>query len=218
MDLLMPPDFDTFQDTKDLCNLSPTLKTSIQETIQKQEIILEDQILDTPVTLDLKSTTSTFCRSALQGIKENTAVLTFISPISPAKPTVLKTAEDIICDCTIFSCFVALNDSFFETHKELTTPYNGDCIYSPEVTFFKKNGTLVVMPKWIKAAMLSIAIPDEADKEIIQTRIERMIEIAKAHHHTHLLINTIKDQNLEEIYDTILNQHQGEFDSIDFIK
>lgn len=223
MDLL-PKNIDTFADTQQLCDLSPTLKTSIDQTKAKQEIISGDQELIYPALLNLLYATTQNYSSVVDCIKdyeEETVLIHMISTSSPGKFPVMKPVDDVTANSCLFPCLVGMKKDFFDTHDKLVSPYNDDCIYSPSVYFIKNNGRLIRMPEWKKINVISVALPDDLEgenKAVIASRLKRMLEIAKMKRNQNVVINTLEGVDLEDVYKEVFDRYQNDFLRIDFIK
>ena len=169
-----------FEDTKRLYESDESLVASINNSKKKQRVIAEneevdtvaEQIYDTPAKIIVSSKRSLEAAKDYNG--NRVCVLNFASATNPGGGVENGSSaqEEAICRCsTLFPCISDndIREKFHDSHRsrikngEMTSLYNSDCIYTPEVTVFKSdtdNPELLPQEEWYKIDVISAAAPN----------------------------------------------------------
>lgn len=150
-------------------------------------------------------------------------VLNFASATNPGGGVVrgANAQEEALCRCsTLYSCISDMETagSFYDSHQQklrdgqMTSLYNDDCIYTPNITIFKTDTAkpeLLPETSWYEADVISCAAPNlrirtdsqingsaarAADTgsddlfEIHQKRIRRVLDIAKLNNAEYMIL------------------------------
>lgn len=204
---------DIFNDTLALCKDMPALAESVEKSISQQILVLEADEQDEPdlkvydekakVVVSKKRTYE--AASAYKGSK--TAVHNFASALRPGGGVTAGSMaqEECLCRCsTLYPCLNVQEmwDGFYTPHKKANDEiFNGDVIYTPNVTVFKSDVEwpfLMNESEWYEVDVMTCAAPcltdidrchcidengqeltdDEALFAIHVKRLSRMLDIA----------------------------------------
>lgn len=168
-----------FKDTEKLCKTKKELLDAIQYSQQHQKVILEDEKVvqermehypkKAKVIVSKKRTFD--AASAYQGQK--VCVLNFASATNPGGGVVHGSSAQEECLCRCSTLYFNLNtkkmwNAFYEPHREEQNAlHNDDCIYTPNVTVFKKdtaNPYLMQEKDWYQVAVITCAAPNLRSK------------------------------------------------------
>lgn len=169
-----------FEDTEKMYRADPDLKQSIQISIDKQIFIPQSTVLGIP-TPNKKQPAHIVVSGArsLEAAEyyaregKKVCVLNFASATNPGGGVISGSSaqEECICRCTtLFPCLNAnvMWDLFYTPHRQANDPlYNDDCIYTPDVTVFKKDidfPSLLPITEWYKVDIISCAAPNLRSK------------------------------------------------------
>lgn len=167
-------------DTKRLYETNEKLVESIKKSIASQQLILEEDIVENTdenkynVPAKVLVSKKRSLEAAKQYKNQKVCVLNFASASNPGGGVEkgASAQEEAICRCsTLHACIsdkkVTVN--FHIRHKimlksgELTSLYNDDCIYTPDVTVFKTDTVIPVLmpePEWYQVDIISCAAPN----------------------------------------------------------
>lgn len=170
-----------FLDTKNLYETNDTLKLATKNSIAKQKVILESDLLEnssikkqyeTPVKVVVSK------KRTLEAAKNyadyKVCVHNFASATNPGGGVENGSSaqEEAICRCsTLFPCISTpeMRAAFYDNHRnrlrngELNAFYNDDCIYTPDVVVFKKdidNPTVMSEDEWYNVDVITCAAPN----------------------------------------------------------
>ncbi len=164
-----------FKDTEKLCKTKKELSEVIRYSQQHQKVILEDEKVvqermehypeKAKVIVSKKRTFD--AASAYQGQK--VCVLNFASATNPGGGVVHGSSAQEECLCRCSTLYFNLNtkemwNAFYEPHRgEQNALHNDDCIYTPNVTVFKKdtaNPYLMQEKDWYQVNVITCAAPN----------------------------------------------------------
>lgn len=199
-----------FKDTMNLCSNNKDLVSSIQNFIQKQQIIYEeDKVgIDTLAKSNIDSAEIVVSRrrtfeaaSLYKGFR--VCVLNFASATNPGGGVESGASAQEECLCRVSTLYKCLNTPnnmkhFYNYHRrKLNNIYNDDCIYTPDIKVFKKdtnNNESLPRDKWFNVDVITCAAPRLSynkfgatvaltDKELLElhkNRLEKIVRIAVA--------------------------------------
>lgn len=211
-----------FKDTMHLCETNRTLMDSVLHSRKHQKVIAADlEIPDlqhkdgTPAKVLASKKRSMEAARQYTGMK--VCVLNFASATNPgggvAKGS--NAQEEAICRCSSLYACISSNEiagSFYGSHRQklrdgrLTSLYNDDCIYTPDVTVFKtdtEKPELMPETSWHEVDVVSCAAPNlrtwngnpvnrsgnkasnidpDGLLDLHKKRISRVLDIAKMNH------------------------------------
>lgn len=164
-----------FKDTEYFYKTNETLKTVVENSVRKQQLILESE----KVTVTLENThagkvivsgkRSLEASEAYAKAGKKVCVLNFASATNPGGGVVrgASAQEEAICRCsTLYPCLnqKKLWDEFYIPHREADNPlYNDDCIFTPDVTVFKSDinfPELLPENEWWRVDVITCAAPN----------------------------------------------------------
>lgn len=208
-----------FKDTMNLCETNKKLMDSVLYSKKHQEVITEDADIPAPQHKDgMPAKVLVSKKRSLEAARQypgrKVCVLNFASATNPgggvAKGS--NAQEEAICRCsTLYACISdkGIAGSFYDRHRQklrdgqLTSLYNDDCIYTPNVTVFKTDTAkpeLMPETSWYEVDVISCAAPNlrtgngspmscSGDKasntgldellDLHKKRIDRVLDIAK---------------------------------------
>lgn len=211
-----------FKDTVHQCQTNKKLVDSVLHSKKRQEVIAEDsEIPDmmhkagAPAKVLVSKKRSLEAAQQYPGLK--VCVLNFASATNPGGGVVkgANAQEESICRCsTLYACISdkGISDSFYDSHRQklkdgqLSSLYNDECIYTPDVTVFKTDNErpeLLPETSWYEVDVITCAAPnlriragskmncsdDKADNigldgllDLHKKRISRILDIAKMNH------------------------------------
>lgn len=174
-----------FEDTQQLCNTHPTLISSIANSTNQQQVILEgDVIPQTQPRFDAPAKIFVSKKRSFEASQKYTAyqtcVLNFASATNPGGGVVWGSTaqEECLCRCsTLFANLSANNvwGPFYEAHRRQNTPlYNDDCIYTPDVVVCKSDTALpelLPQDQWWRVNVITCAAPNLRPNRDGKTRV-----------------------------------------------
>lgn len=172
-----------FQETQRLCKADSDLVKSFNENKDKQFIVYEKdhvEVKNAPrfqtkanviVTSNKTFQAAEIYKKADKNCK--VAVLNFASSTNPGGGVVRGSSaqEESLCrasDLYKFLNYPKICNNFHDMHRnmisrgEMNALYNGDCIYTPNVTVFRSDKTGNIMPKykWFNVDVITCAAPN----------------------------------------------------------
>lgn len=172
-----------FEETKRIYSTDKGLVDSISFSKQNQKVIAEDAEVavsavkyDAPAKVLVSQKRS--LAAASQYSNQKVCVLNFASATNPGGGVTKgsNAQEEAICRCsTLYPCISdgRITDQFHEKHRkdlksgQLNALYNDDCIYTPNVTVFRKdteNPELLPENLWYEIDVISCAAPNLRNK------------------------------------------------------
>lgn len=168
----------TFKDTEYLVRTNKRLKESVQNSTNKQKLILERAEIIVPTlnrfgedTRVLVSKNRTFEAASIYK-EQKTAVLNFASASNPGGGVVrgANAQEECLCRCSgLYFCLNTQQmwDGFYGPHRKSHNPiHNDDIIFIPEVTVFKTDTATPVLMReeeWYDVDVITCAAPNLRD-------------------------------------------------------
>ena len=168
-----------FEDTLDLCKKNETLKQSVQHSIQNQRFIKECDVIETlPYRYETKAEIVVSKKrsfEAAMGYRDIKLCVHNFASATNAGGGVTRGSnaqEECLCRCsTLYPCISDehMKSSFHHAHKTmlrngtLTSLYNDDCIYTPDVTIFKSDTSfpeLLPESEWCNVDIITCAAPN----------------------------------------------------------
>ncbi len=205
-----------FEDTLSLCKENETLKQSVQHSIQNQRLIKECDVIEplphryeTKAEIVVSKKRSFEAAMCYKNIK--LCVHNFASATNAGGGVTRgsNAQEECLCRCsTLYPCISdeTMKSVFHHAHKTmlrngtLTSLYNDDCIYTPDVTIFKSDTSfpeLLPEHEWCNVDIITCAAPNlrehpNSDRQTIKInpidlkslhtkRANRILTIAKHH-------------------------------------
>lgn len=185
-----------FEDTEKLCKTKDILIEATKNSIQKQKVILEDDVLpkieyekyDTPAKVIVSKKRTYEAAQFYKGQK--VAVHNFASASNPGGGVTrgANAQEECLCRCSNLYFCLSTQDmykSFYKPHKNSRNPiHNDDIIFTPDIKVFKTDTS---MPKlmsekdWYDVDVITCAAPNlrkrpsnkyntgDGDKAIVMT-------------------------------------------------
>lgn len=195
---------EVFNDTREMYNSHFKLVKAVENSISAQRFYGADETISIGVSdkyqLAKVVVTSKFSFEAAAPyakMGKKVTVLNFADFMRPGGK-VLDGAnaqeESLNRASTLYPCISdkSMMDAFYNPHKTAKkTPYNNDCIWTPNVVVFKSDEAipkLLPESEWYEVGVITIAFPnlkyitvekDELEK-IIESRIRRIFEVAVA--------------------------------------
>ena len=170
---------DIFEDTLYSCEKDENLKNSIQDSIKNQVLIKECDIIKTsPPRYETKAkiivSKKRSFEAAMNYKDQKVCVHNFASATNAGGGVTRgsNAQEECLCRCsTLYPCISdeKIKNSFHNAHKTmlhngtLTALYNDDCIYTPNITFFKSDISfpeLLPIDKWQTVDIITCAAPN----------------------------------------------------------
>ncbi len=171
-----------FEDTDKLCRTNATLKKAIDESLNKQILVLEKteypshrgaHRFDTPASIVISQKRSyeaaaSYCDAGLKVCVHN-----FASAGNPGGGVTSGAGAQEECLCRCSTLYPNLNstamwDGFYGPHRKNRDPlHNDDCIYTPGVIVFKSDEympKLLQEKEWYTVNVLTCAAPNLRDK------------------------------------------------------
>lgn len=196
-----------FEDTIQLCNSDVYLKNAIAETLSKQILYKEKDVLlpdfqkrNSPVKIVVSKKRSFEAGSGYNSKK--VCVLNFASATSPGGGVTRgsNAQEECLCRCsTLYPCINDINirKDFYNRHRyllsqgQMNTLYNDDCIYTPNVVVFKSDtGTPELLPRkqWYTLDVITCPAPNlrerpsnasnvRSNRESVKISNEKLLEL-----------------------------------------
>lgn len=163
-----------FKDTERLIKTNSKLQNLVQSSIEKQELILENDNVSVGLLEKYESDAKVIVskkrsfEAALAYRNMKIAVHNFASASNPGGGVVhgANAQEECLCRCS--GLYFILNTQimrkgFYEPHKRAHNPiHNDDIIYTPEVTVFKSDTaspTLLAEKDWYDVDVITCAAP-----------------------------------------------------------
>lgn len=164
-----------FKDTARLCANNASLKKSISESVAKQGLILESDVVSVTdkrryankATIIVSKKRSYEAASGYKG--ERVCVHNFASASNPGGGVVKgsNAQEECLCRCSsLYFCLTdkSVWDGFYATHRAEQNPlHNDDIIYTPDVTVFKSDTAspkLLPEKDWYNVDVITCAAPN----------------------------------------------------------
>ena len=177
-----------FADTQKHCQNDDTLIRAISNTIEKQYIVAEDEIVKIPEThrydkpAEITVSADRSFWAAAKYKEEKTCVLNFASARHPGGGVITGASAQEECLCRCSTLYFAISEektaeNFHKKHddmikqKKMDLLYNSDCIFSPDIVVFKSddgNYDLLTQNDRYKVDVITCAAPN-------LTRISAMI-------------------------------------------
>ena len=164
-----------FEDTKYLVKSNKRVKESVQNSTNRQKLILEKDVLPVP-KLELYEEDAKVIVSkkrtfeAAAGYKgEKVAVHNFASASNPGGGVVrgANAQEECLCRCSgLYFCLdtLSMKKGFYEPHRKSQDPiHNDDIIFTPDVLVFKSDTANPVLMKekdWYEVDVITCAAPN----------------------------------------------------------
>lgn len=199
-----------FEDTERMCSSNEKLVESIIKSKQKQQLILEEDIIekghqkyDKPVEVIISKKRS--LEAALNYKGQKICVLNFASATNPGGGVTRGSSAQEECLCRCSTLYANLNidrfmKRFYIPHRKAKNYlYNDDCIYTPNVMVFKTDSAQPETMKeesWYNVNIITCAAPNlrvyldnkegkpiidkKEIKELHLKRGRRILDIAKA--------------------------------------
>ena len=164
-----------FKDTEHLVRSNDLIKESVQNSINKQMLILEKQELVVPNLNQYNNEAKVIVSKkrtyeAAKGYTgQKVAVLNFASASNPGGGVVkgASAQEECLCRCSgLYFCLDVQEmwDGFYGPHRRVHDPiHNDDIIYTPGVTVFKTdtaNPVLMKKEDWYEVDVITCAAPN----------------------------------------------------------
>lgn len=163
-----------FKHTERMCNSNPELMESIRNSRQKQQLFLEEDIIekgnnryDRPVEVVVSKKRS--LEAAMNYKRQRICVLNFASATNPGGGVTRGSSAQEECLCRCSTLYANLNidrfmkDFYIPHRKAKNYLYNDDCIYTPDVTVFKTDSARPEIMKeedWYNVNIITCAAPN----------------------------------------------------------
>lgn len=164
-----------FKDTARLCANNASLKKSISESVAKQRLILESDVVSVTdkrryankATIIVSKKRSYEAALGYKG--ERVCVHNFASASNPGGGVVKgsNAQEECLCRCSsLYFCLTdkSIWDGFYAAHRAERNPlHNDDIIYTPDVTVFKSDTAspkLLPEKDWYNVDVITCAAPN----------------------------------------------------------
>lgn len=164
-----------FRDTEKFCKNNPAIKASIDDSIQKQKLILEGESIDN-INLDIYSMPAKLVISKKRTYEaaraygnQKVAVHNFASASNPGGGVTKGASAQEECLCRCSGLYFCLNvrdmwNGFYYPHRNAhDSIHNDDIIYTPEVTVFKTDTNapkLMAEKDWYRVDVITCAAPN----------------------------------------------------------
>lgn len=168
-----------FRDSMEYCAKNETLRKSIENTISRQKVTLEDDQIrfdaelyaryDQEATVRVSRFRSMEAARQYSSIGRKVCVLNFANWFQAGGGVVNGCTAQEECLCrisTLYPCIASqyCQDNFYNPHRRLGNPMaNNDVIYSPGITVFKSDNRapeLMDQKKWFAVDVITAAAPD----------------------------------------------------------
>lgn len=164
-----------FKDSMELMKNNYRLNKSIDESISKQKLYLESDVIEIPDSpnkickIVVSKKRSFEAASEYAKLGKRVCVLNFASSTNPGGGVTRGSSAQEECLCRCSTLYPCLNNNmmwqqFYKPHRNAENPlYNDDCLYSPAITVFKSD---VSVPErleekdWYQVDIITCAAPN----------------------------------------------------------